>query len=48
MQTLYEDLSPAPAASAPEPPAGVREPSAGRPTKQDRRAWDRLTGRDDS
>jgi ribosome-associated heat shock protein Hsp15 len=49
MQALYEDLSPPPAVSAPEPsPAAVREPGIGRPTKQDRRAWARLTGRDDT
>jgi ribosome-associated heat shock protein Hsp15 len=49
VQTLYDDLSPSLAVSAPEPsPAVVRESGAGRPTKQDRRAWARLTGRDDT
>jgi ribosome-associated heat shock protein Hsp15 len=49
MQVLYDDLSPALAKSAPGPsPAAVREPGGGRPTKQDRRAWARLTGRDDT
>lgn len=46
-QTLYEDLSPpAPERqdrkSAAETAAGVREPGSGRPTKQQRRAIDRL------
>ena len=47
MQSLYEDLSPAVPAPSP-PPAIGRESGAGRPTKQDRRAWARLTGRDDT
>jgi ribosome-associated heat shock protein Hsp15 len=42
-QTLYEDLSPAP---VPRPKRSLtsaqREPGAGRPTKRDRRAIDRL------
>jgi len=42
---LYEDLSP-PVTSEPRiPPSAEREPGAGRPTKADRRAIDRLTGR---
>jgi ribosome-associated heat shock protein Hsp15 len=43
-RVLFEDLSPAPAKRDPElaPPA-LREPGAGRPTKRDRRAIDRLT-----
>ena len=47
MQSLYEDLSPAVSVSNPSPSAG-RESGAGRPTKQDRRAWARLIGRDDT
>lgn len=44
-QTLYADLSP-PLPRAKEdhpPPVAAREPGAGRPTKADRRAIDRLT-----
>jgi ribosome-associated heat shock protein Hsp15 len=41
-RTLYEDLAP-PAPRAPEPQAAERERGAGRPTKRDRRAIDRLT-----
>jgi len=41
-RTLYEDLTPK-AESAPAAPAG-REPGAGRPTKKERRAIDRLNG----
>lgn len=42
---LYEDLSPPePVEKAPAQPA--REPGAGRPTKQERRAVARLLGRD--
>lgn len=37
---LYEDLSPPPAVSEPAP--GARAAGAGRPTKRDRRAIDRL------
>ena len=44
--TLYEDLSPPPgkASSVSKPPIkqGRREPGAGRPTKAERRATDRL------
>ena len=47
---LYEDLSP-PAPPKPDSAldriAGAREPGAGRPTKKDRRALDRLHGEDD-
>ena len=41
-RTLYEDLAP-PAPGAPQPQAAERERGAGRPTKRDRRAIDRLT-----
>jgi ribosome-associated heat shock protein Hsp15 len=41
-RTLYEDLTPA---AEPVPAASpAREPGAGRPTKKDRRALDRLNG----
>jgi ribosome-associated heat shock protein Hsp15 len=41
---LWEDLSPAPARSDQDPaPPARREPGAGRPTKRERRAIDRLT-----
>ena len=40
-RTLYEDLTPA-AEPQPAPPAS-REAGAGRPTKRDRRAIDRLS-----
>jgi ribosome-associated heat shock protein Hsp15 len=39
-QALYEDLSPAPVPGL--PPAGIRDGGAGRPTKRERRAIDRL------
>ena len=44
---LYEDLSPPPPRregrqTGAEPVAGVRDPGSGRPTKQQRRALDRL------
>ena len=45
-RTLYEDLSP-PVPPAPAPPAAPREPGAGRPTKRDRRAIDRLVSQDE-
>lgn len=42
---LYEDLAPPEARPrAPVPEAGRRDPGAGRPTKKDRRALDRLQG----
>ncbi len=42
-RTLYEDLEPPPARTAPSAPgAGARERGAGRPTKAERRATDRL------
>jgi ribosome-associated heat shock protein Hsp15 len=48
-RAIAEDLTPAPArAVEPQPsPAGVREHGAGRPTKRERRALDRLRDRDD-
>jgi len=48
-QALYEDLSPPSPkkAEAPlTPAAGEREPGAGRPTKTERRAINKLRGRD--
>ena len=43
---LFEDLTPKPDVMPPaEPGAGEREPGSGRPTKQERRAIDRLLGR---
>jgi len=43
-QTLYEDLSPATLPREPEiPVSGQRPRGAGRPTKRERRAIDRLT-----
>lgn len=49
-QTLYEDLAPRPPrtaeVSATADPAGAHEPGAGRPTKSERRAIDRLMDRD--
>lgn len=40
---LYEDISPPmPPRQAPPATVGLREPGAGRPTKRDRRALDRL------
>ena len=46
MQSLYEDLSPPSSAPAADRPGPVREAGTGRPTKQDRRAWTKLTRRD--
>ncbi len=43
---LYDDLSPPRATSQPGQPGG-REPGAGRPSKRDRRAIDRLHDNDD-
>jgi ribosome-associated heat shock protein Hsp15 len=43
---LWEDLTPAPSAQAPERPAAARDAGSGRPTKQERRAIDRLLGRE--
>jgi ribosome-associated heat shock protein Hsp15 len=46
-RSLYEDLSPAPAAaSAKGPEDGIREVGTGRPSKRERRDIDRLRGRD--
>jgi ribosome-associated heat shock protein Hsp15 len=45
---LFEDMTPKPdpAASPAEPDTAGRDPGSGRPTKQERRAIDRLLGRD--
>jgi ribosome-associated heat shock protein Hsp15 len=43
---LCEDLTPRPQAPAGKP-AGLRDPGSGRPTKQERRALDRLMDEDD-
>src|SRR5262245_16250518 len=43
---LCEDLTPRPPAPA-EPPVGLRDPGSGRPTKQERRALDRLMDEDE-
>jgi ribosome-associated heat shock protein Hsp15 len=45
-QTLYEDLTPPPAAAALADPA-ARAPGTGRPTKRERRALDAFTSGDD-
>jgi ribosome-associated heat shock protein Hsp15 len=46
-RVLYEDLTPKPDPAAPvDPAAGERDPGSGRPTKQERRAIDRLLGQD--
>ena len=46
--TLYEDLAPPPSAKSkaapPRPVPARRDPGAGRPTKTERRATDRLKG----
>jgi ribosome-associated heat shock protein Hsp15 len=44
---LCEDLTPISPAAPASAPLGEREPGSGRPTKQERRAIDRLLGRDD-
>ena len=43
---LCEDLTPISPVAAREPAIAEREPGSGRPTKQERRAIDRLLGRD--
>lgn len=49
-RTLYEDLSPSPAPAMPSAgaPSAARDPGAGRPTKAERRAIDRLRSADES
>ena len=42
---LYADLTPISSSQAAEPTPAEREPGSGRPTKQERRAIDRLLGR---
>lgn len=44
---LYQDLSPDSAAKAPRTGVPERDSGAGRPTKRERRALDRLRGADD-
>lgn len=46
VRALCEDISPPPEPR--EPPPAAREPGSGRPTKQERRAIDRLLGRNQS
>jgi ribosome-associated heat shock protein Hsp15 len=43
---LCEDLTPVASAKAAEPAVAERDPGSGRPTKQERRATDRLLGRE--
>jgi ribosome-associated heat shock protein Hsp15 len=43
---IAEDLTPVTPSSAARPAAAERDPGSGRPTKQERRAIDRLLGRD--
>jgi ribosome-associated heat shock protein Hsp15 len=45
-RSLYEDLAPPPAPGGSQSAPAERLPGAGRPTKQDRRAIDRLHQRD--
>ena len=49
-RALYEDLAPPPARTATpdEAPVAARDPGAGRPTKMERRAIDRLHEREDT
>jgi ribosome-associated heat shock protein Hsp15 len=47
-RALYEDLAPPPRRDAVTPPVAFREPGAGRPTKQERRAIERFTRNRDS
>jgi ribosome-associated heat shock protein Hsp15 len=48
MQSLYEDLTPPRSATDAKPLGPVRDAGAGRPTKQDRRAWNKLIGREET
>ena len=43
---LFDDLTPAPEPRTTKAAVGEREPGSGRPTKQERRAIDRLLGRE--
>jgi ribosome-associated heat shock protein Hsp15 len=43
---LCEDLTPPPSPKTPDPTVAERDPGSGRPTKQERRATDRLLGRE--
>ena len=45
-RVLYQDLTPVPSAPSAEPLPAERDPGSGRPTKQERRATERLLGRD--
>ena len=45
-RALFEDLTPPPEPRAAEAAVAEREPGSGRPTKQERRAIDRLLGRE--